>query len=572
VSTPSPSRKEPVSTAITTAGSGTRTLPPVLGRLLSGTFWLALRVPLQVVFALWTTRLVLQAIGPGFSGAYKFAWGFGFFQMLFEFGISSALQRQISDSWTRGDRQGVDRAVACGLNFYAAMALVQVAALLGVAYWALPHSKFAVNSQSLVTSILAQQILADAGHGISAIVAGFIQERQCSFIVKLLWLQVLTAPCYGLSVVVSSVLQAARRYDFIPRFEVAITILRFVVLVVGVSTGVSFFWVVVAQTAVQVLFSLGPGLWVMVHDLGHLPRFRGARLADYKALGHISFFMALIQISVIMADKVDTTVLGFLHPDPGQANAVYDVVSKPFLQLRQTGWMLAYMVMPAVASLAAARDLRGLERVKYDGTRLHIGALLPIGLLGWIYAGPFLSLWVGNRLGYDAGKEAYLMQLFLTAAIPLILSVPVQMAIGINKIEVIALAALAGSLINLPISCYLTYHIGVAGVIWGTVLTTFFSNLLVPGLYVFHVLEISPRTYLKRTLSSPLAGAAALILATWLLRQIAPVTYPGTALYTRAFPLLLHLAVGTLAYTTGYLLAPSGRGDLTELWNKLRPR
>ena len=274
MSTPSPSRKDPVSTAITTAGSGTRALPPVLGRLLSGTFWLALRVPLQVIFALWTTRLVLQAIGPGFSGAYKFAWGFGFFQMLFEFGISSALQRQISDSWTRGDRQGVDRAVACGLNFYAAMALVQVAALLGVAYWALPHSKFAVDSRSLVASMLSLQILADPSHGISAAVAGVIQERQCGFIVKLLWLQVLTAPCYGLSVVVSSVLQAARRYDFIPRFEVAITILRFVVLVVGVNSGVDFFWVVVAQTAVQVLLSLGPGLWVMVHDLGHLPRFR----------------------------------------------------------------------------------------------------------------------------------------------------------------------------------------------------------------------------------------------------------------------------------------------------------
>ena len=92
--------------------------------------------------------------------------------------------------------------------------------------------------------------------------------------------------------------------------------------------------------------------------------------------------MALIQISVVLADKVDTTILGFMHPDPGQANTVYDMVSKPFLQLRQTGWMLAYMVMPAVASLAAARDHRGLERVKYDGTRLHIAALLPVGLLG----------------------------------------------------------------------------------------------------------------------------------------------------------------------------------------------
>ncbi len=71
------------------------------------------------------------------------------------------------------------------------------------------------------------------------------------------------------------------------------------------------------------------------------------------------------------------------------------------------------------------------------------------------------------------------------------------MAIGLNKIEVIALAALAGSLVNLPISCYLTYHIGVAGVIWGTVLTTFVSNLLVPGVYVFHVLKINLRSYLN---------------------------------------------------------------------------
>ena len=130
-------RKDSVNTAdsATAAISGNKALPPVLGRLLSATFWLALRVPLQFVFSLWTTRLILEAIGPLQNGAYAFAWGFGFFQFLFEFGASSALQRQISDAWTRGDREGVDRAIACGLNFYTAMAIVQVAALLGVAYW-----------------------------------------------------------------------------------------------------------------------------------------------------------------------------------------------------------------------------------------------------------------------------------------------------------------------------------------------------------------------------------------------------------------------------------------------------
>jgi hypothetical protein len=412
----------------------------------------------------------------------------------------------------------------------------------------------------------ALQALSDPGHGLAPVVA---QTQQYELILKLLWLQILTAPCYGLSVVVSSVLQAARRYDFIPRFEVVITILRFVVLFVGVSSGVEFYWIVVAQITIQVLLSLGPGLWVMIRDLGHIPHFSGARLADYQSLMHISFFMALIQISVVLGDKVDTTILGFIHPDPGRANMVYDVVSKPFLQLRQTGWMLAYMVMPAVASLAAARDLRGLDRVKYDGTRLHIGALLPIGLLAWIYASPFLSLWVGNRLGYDASKHEYLMQLFLTAAVPLVLSVPVQMAIGVNKIEVIALAAIGGSVINLPISCYLTARIGVAGVIWGTVLTTFFSNFLIPGIYVFRVLEINLQAYFKRTLGAPLAGGLTLIAATWLLRQIMPITYPGITLWTRSFPLLIHLSVGTLAYVGGYLLVPSGRGDVIELWSKL---
>jgi Na+-driven multidrug efflux pump len=522
--------------------SSPKSLPPVLGRLLSGTFWLALRVPLQFVFALWTSRLVLDAIGKDGLGAYRYAWGFSFFQFLFEFGASSALQRQISDAWTRGDRDGVDRAIASGMNFYAVMSALQVVALLGVAYWGTPHSGLEPSSYPLV--------------------------------IKLLWLQAMTAPCFGISTVVSSVLQAARRYDFVPRYELAITVLRPLVLVLGVHAGVDFFRIVATQTAIQVGLGMGPALWVMVRELDHVPHFRGARWVDYKALGQISFFMALIQISVVIADKIDTTILAFMLPKPANPQiAVYDFVSKAFLQLRQTGWMLAYLVMPAVASLAAARDERGLDRVKYDGTRIHIGILLPVGLLAWIYAAPFLSLWCGDRLGYDGAQVAPLMQLFLVAAIPVVLSVPVQMAIGLNKIKVIALAALVGSLVNLPISCYLTARIGVAGVIWGTVLTTLFSNLLVPGIYVFRELKIDIRTYLERTLSAPMAGALLLVAVTGLLRSLMPVAESGsaTAAY-RTMQLIVHLAAGTLAYIAGYLLVPAGRGDLTELAAKLRRR
>ena len=537
-----------------TAPTDARPMPPVLGRLMSGTFWMALRTPLAAVSAFITIPLIVGAIGDKHSSAYWFAWGYGFFQFLLEFGMGSSLQRQTSETWTRGDRAGVDRAIACGMNFYAAMAVVQVVALLGVAYLAVPYSVYDPEGQRLI--------------------------------VKLLWLQALTAPCYGLSMVASSVLQAARRYDFLPRFELAIILLRFVIMVVGLKVGFDgkrvpldhFFLVVVTQTVVQIALSLGPALWVMARELGHIPHFGGARREDYAALLHISFYMFLIQLSVVLADKVDTTILGFVLDDEA-ANAVYMYVSKPFGQIRQTGWTLAYLVMPAVASLAASRDLRGLERVKYDGTRLHIGVLLPISLLAWVYAGPFLSLWVGDTLGYDATRLAPLFRLFLVATLPLVLAVPVQMAIGMNKIKVVALAALVGSLVNLPISYYLTRRLGasgvipgVSGVIWGTVLTTLFSNLLVPGVYVFRVLEVRLRTFLSRTLSAPLAGAAALVATTWALRRVLPPDPAGATPSTRSILLLGHLASGSLAYVAGYLAVPTGRGDLAALIGWLRRR
>jgi O-antigen/teichoic acid export membrane protein len=275
----------------------------------------------------------------------------------------------------------------------------------------------------------------------------------------------------------------------------------------------------------------------------------------------------MMQWSVVLADKVDTMVLGYAlrDPNPEFLLTVYQNVSKPFLQIRQTGWTLAYLVMPAVVSLAVGGDKGSLERIKYDGTRLLIGLLAPVTLLAGIYASPFLSLWVGPQFA----PYAWMLQLFLVATLPLVLSVVVQMAIGMGKIEVVAISNLVGALLNLPLSFYLTRRYGVSGVIWGTVLTTLFSNLLVPGVYLFRVLEIAPRIYLKRTLSAPIAGGVALVAATWVLQAVLPVTYPGTALWSRSLPLVLHLTAGTLAYISGYLLTPVGRADLAELGGKL---
>ena len=330
----------------------------------------------------------------------------------------------------------------------------------------------------------------------------------------------------------------------------------------------------IAQTTVQVGLTLAPALWVAVRELGYVPGFGGSLLSDYRSLIHVSFYMFLIQISVALSDKMDTTVLGFATLDPTTAIEIYTAVSKPFTQIRQTGWTLAYLVMPAVASLIAARDFRALERVKYDGTRLHIASLTPIAMLAWIYAGPFLTLWVGDKFGYDAAREAYLMRLFLIAVIPLILSVPVQIAFGMNKVEVIAISALVGSLINFPLSLYLTLKLGVSGVIWGTVVTTLFSNLLAPGYYVFRKLEYDGKRFLFRTLGPPFFGGLALLGVTTVAQAVSPLnpSVKGGMSLMRWLPLVWHLSAGCLAFFVGYVATPTGRDDALEIISKLRRR
>jgi hypothetical protein len=104
------------------------------------------------------------------------------------------------------------------------------------------------------------------------------------------------------------------------------------------------------------------------------------------------------------------------------------------------------------------------------------------------------------------------------------------------------------------------------------VLTTLLSNLLVPGLYLVRVLDLRPGALLARTLGAPLAGALALVAATWALRAVVPPDPRGATALTRSLPLLAHLTVGCLAFLAGYGAAPAGRGDVMALARQVRRR
>ncbi len=248
-----------------------------------------------------------------------------------------------------------------------------------------------------------------------------------------------------------------------------------------------------------------------------------------------------MQLSVVLADKVDTTILGYALPDaqPGPSITVYQNVSKPFFQIRQTSWTLAYLVVPAVASLAASRDKKGLDHIKYDGTRF----LVRIDLAGYApCAGstprPFLNLWVGPRYA----PSAPLLQLFLVAALADgARGSGAKMAIGLGRVEVVSLSPLIGSLVNMPVSCAPDDPTAGSGhgVIWGTVLTTLFSSLPAYTRNISVSLAGSAARDLRDPDPRPTLGrraAAPLVPVSWICRTALPPEAPAAQASFRGRP------------------------------------
>ncbi len=70
-----------------------------------------------------------------------------------------------------------------------------------------------------------------------------------------------------------------------------------------------------------------------------------------------------------------------------------------------------------------------------------------------------------------------------------------------------------------------------------------------------------------------MTGAAALLLASWGLSLVlSPDPPAAVSRLGRVWPLLVHLSVGSLAYFLGYVVVPSGRGDLSALTRRFRRR
>jgi len=372
-----------------------------------------------------------------------------------DLGIGYGLLNALSRATALGDRELARRQVSSSIALLAMLAVV-IAGLFAAAY---PRV-----SWDTVLAVTSQQARAEAGPSVWAFVAIFL---------------------VSLPLTVVTQVRAARQELYLVHLTAAagnIASLALLILAIQARQGVPVLVVAMAGPPMLAVVLNGAILF-----RNHAPELRPSlQLVDLGAgvgLMRIGVLFLILQVSMTVAFSTDTLVIAqILGPT---AVAQYGVALRLFEIPIGLVAVVASPLWPAYGEAIARRDVSWAEITLRRSLRMAIAIAFPMAVLlvvagAWIievWAGPFvvppLLLLVAMGIWAVQSSIGHTVAMFLN---------------GANEVRMQALAAVGMAFANLGLSIWLTARIGVAGVVWGTVIAYGIFVLVPMAIYVPRVL------------------------------------------------------------------------------------
>jgi O-antigen/teichoic acid export membrane protein len=244
-------------------------------------------------------------------------------------------------------------------------------------------------------------------------------------------------------------------------------------------------WLVVAMAGPPLATAAVNGFVLFVRDAPELrPSIQLASFGTGFALLRSGFLFFVLQVSIAVAFTTDTLIVArILGPE---AVAQYGVAAKLFLLPTAVVAIALAPLWPAYGEAIARSDIPWVRRTLARSLRaaLYVSVPAAVGLV--IFGQPIIALWVGGTVTPPMllllGLGIWVIQSSVGNAIAMLLN-------GAHEIRFQAGAAVVMAIVNLALSIWLTYRIGVAGVIWGTVISYGAFVLAPMALYVPGVLR-----------------------------------------------------------------------------------
>jgi O-antigen/teichoic acid export membrane protein len=450
-------------------------------RAIKGTLTSFLQYGLQIVLQALLAPLVLRVAGQETLGAYAILLQAIGFISLVDFGFAAAGNRYLAQ--------------ACGFDD-GGLRLRQVMSTMRT-YTIFIH---------LVTSSLCILLSIWIGPLLSLSPA-IRSEAQTALYLMAAWVMLRTpVVIYGVSLVGTQNLAAANLISILGN------IVRLSLSLCLVALGMGLVGLMAANILAEAL-ALTLHAWVFHR------RFPGIRLVWgfpdpnlFKEMFNFGTKAFLLMIAGRLIFQSDNLVAGYLYG--AVAASIYYTTQMPAFFLSQLVNRLTDNSGPAINELYARGITESLRSAFLRLHRYNWILAIPAGLGLFFLGKPMIILWVGPA---QFGGDWMVAALALFVVIFSIVNINKTLIIASGQIGILSIFALVEGVVNLVLSLILGHYLGLAGIIWATLIANIPTSLYLLGRSQ-HLLKVTIGEYSREVLK-PLLIPLSMGIATFLIMK-----------------------------------------------------
>ena len=395
---------------------------------------------------LGTERFGMWALISSFTAMLSFA----------DLGIGNGLLNSISDAYGKDDREGASRNVSSA--FYM---LLFIAVLIAVIFFA----AYPYISWAAVFNVTSAQAIAEAGPAMTLFIV-------CTLI--------------NIPLGVVQRIRMGYQEGFINSLWLAIgnvTALFAVLTLIYFKSGLPY--LVFALVGFPLLAQLGNGLFLFLKQrVWLMPRWRHFNFSSAGKLLQLGFLFFVLQMAISIGFESD----GFIITQFLGAEAVtqYAIPKRLFILATTLLGIVLSPLWPAYGEAAARKDTAWTKRTFLKSLLFSSFFGISSALILLIFSKPILRIWVG-----DAVSPSWALLVGLAGWLILysILNPFAMFMNGVNIINFQVATTVLMTIVNIIVSVVLVQRIGVAGPIWGTVISLSLCVLLPTIWYVIDFIK-----------------------------------------------------------------------------------
>lgn len=367
-----------------------------------------------------------------------------------DLGIGNSLLNSVAAAAGRGDRALMRTYVSSGLAM-----LLMVSAVLGLAFVAF----YGLVPWANLLHATSTTAVAEIGPAAAVLVACFLVGM----------------PAGALQQVRIGIQEGFVNSIFVAIGSIAGLLL--VVLVIQARLGLP--WLVLALAGPPVVATLVNGLVLVTQKSWLRPAASAVHLGAVGPLLRIGLLFLVLQLAVTVAFTSDYIVAGVvLGPS---AVAEYTVVSKLFLIPTLLVGFALTPLWPAYREALSRGDLAWVRRTFRRSMRLALMISAPVSLALVVIGLPLIFAWVGTQvrppLGLVVAFGIWTPLLAVGTAIAMLMN-----AAQVMRFQIVV--ALTMAVTNIVLSVALASRIGLAGVVWGSIIGYSACTLIPVTLYL----------------------------------------------------------------------------------------